>query len=152
MSTRPAPQADTVEDAVRRTNFEFYQAYAALDARRMDAVWLQEDSVECLRPGGELFLGWEDVRTSWRQRFASTERIRIEISSVLVRVEGNVAWVSCREHIMASFEKDFSQANVQTTNIFLRREATAESGREVRWFLVAHHASLLPVDHTATVQ
>ena len=107
-------------------------------------------SVTFIWTSGRSFFGW--VRRIGRQRFAATERIQIEISSVLVRVEGNVAWVSCREHIMASFEKDFSQANVQTTNIFLRREAPTESGGEARWLLAAHHASLLPSLHTATVQ
>jgi ketosteroid isomerase-like protein len=150
MTTRATRQLETAEEAVRRANAEFYLAFASLDLARMDAVWLHEDWVACVHPGWDLLLGWEDVRASWAQILTSTERVRIDVSSVLVRIEGDVAWVSCREHIMTTFAKDFSQAHLQATNIFLRRESPSEA--DGRWFLVAHHASALPPGRPASLQ
>src|SRR5712691_11632654 len=147
MPTPAAPQLDSPEEAVRDTNRRFYQAFAALDMEQMDAVWLQEDWVECVHPGWDLMLGWEEVRESWARIFASTQRMKVEISSVWVRVEGDVAWVACTEHVTSTFERGFDQALVQATNIFVRRPAPAEASSEVggassasRWQMVAHHA------------
>ena len=152
MTTRATQQLETAEEAVRQANIEFYRAFAALDLDRMHAVWLHEDWVECVHPGWDLLLGWEDVRASWARIFSSTERVRVEISSVLVRIEGDVAWVSCREHVMTAFAKDFSEAHLQATNIFVRRELPAEAGGGERWFLVTHHASPLPPGRPASLQ
>ena len=152
MTTRATQQLETADEAVRQANAEFYGAFAALDLGRMDAVWLHEDWVECVHTGWDVLLGWEDVRASWAQMFASTERVRIEVSSVLVRIEGDVAWVSCREHVMTTFAKDFTQAHLQATNIFVRRELPAEAGGGARWFLVTHHASPLPPGRPASLQ
>ena len=152
MTTRATQQLETSEEAVRQANAEFYRAFAGLDLERMDAVWAHEDWVECVHPGWDLMLGWEDVRASWAQIFASAERVRVEVSSVLVRVEGDVAWASCREHVMTAFAKGFQQAHLQATNIFVRREVPAEAGGGARWLLATHHASPLPPGRPASLQ
>jgi ketosteroid isomerase-like protein len=61
-----------------------------------------------------------------------------------VRIEGDVGWVSCTQHVTTAFADGFEDAMVQATNIFLRQED--------RWFLVAHHASPLPPSPRAPVQ
>lgn len=127
---------------MREANRRFYEAFEALDVERMDGVWLHEDWVVCLHPGWELLVGWEEVRGSWARIFAGTERIKVMISSVWVRVEGNVAWVACTENVTSSFEGGFDQAFVQATNIFVRREGPQAPG----WRIVAHHASPLPAE------
>ncbi len=164
MPTRAVPQADSLEQVVREANGRFYQAFVALDLEKMDRVWLHEDWVECVHPGWDLLLGWEEVRESWARIFASTQRIHVEISSVWVRVEGDVAWVACTEHVTSTFERGFDQALVQATNIFVRRpalppseeEETTTAPRAARprscWHMVAHHASPLPSPRAERLQ
>lgn len=167
MPTRAVASTESPEQAVREANRRFYQAFAALDLERMDEVWLHEDWVECVHPGWDLLLGWEEVRESWARIFSSTQRMKVELSSVWVRVEGDVAWVACTEHVTSTFERGFDQALVQATNIFVRRPIAenapteAEMGRpsagarqpaRYRWHMVAHHASPLPVGQAPTLQ
>ncbi len=145
MPTRAVAPTESPEQAVRDANRHFYQAFAALDLERMDEVWLHEDS----------------------RIFSSTQRMKVEISSVWVRVEGDVAWVACTEHVTSTFERGFDQALVQATNIFVRRSVAenvssgAEKGRpsagarqaaSYRWHMVAHHASPLPATQAPTLQ
>lgn len=149
MPTRAVPQPENPEQAVREANRRFYQAFAALDLEKMDQIWLHEDWVACVHPGWDLMLGWDEVRESWARIFASTQRMRVEISSVWVRVEGGVAWVACTEHVTSTFERGFDQAVVQATNIFVRRPAADNSSQ---WHIVAHHASPLPAEQAPTLQ
>jgi len=135
---------EALEQAVREANRHFYEAFASLNIERMDAVWLHEDWVECVHPGWELLLGWEEVRESWLRIFTSTQRLKVELSSVWVRVEGEVAWVACTEHVTSTFESGFDQVLVQATNIFVLRDGA--------WQMVAHHASPLPPAPAATLQ
>lgn len=143
-----SPRLETLEQEVLEANRLFYRAFAALDLEQMGQIWLHEDWVECVHPGWGLLYGWEEVRESWTRIFTNTERMKVEVSSVLVRVEGEVAWVVCTEHVTSTFEKGFDQAMVQATNIFVRRASPAGS----RWHMVAHHASPLPPDHAPTLQ
>ncbi len=155
MATRPARKLDTPEQSVREANHRFYRALASLSLAEMDAIWLHEDWVECVHPGWDMLLGWEEVRASWVRIFSSTQRMQMEIHSVWVRVEGDVAWVACTEQITSTFERGFDQALVQATNIFVRRavppDAEGHSGR-TQWLLVAHHASPLPAGQPPQVQ
>jgi len=159
MPTRAVPRLDNPEQAVLEANLRFYEAFQALDIEKMDEVWSHEDWVECVHPGWDLLLGWEEVRESWARIFAGTQRMKVDLSSVWVRVEGDVAWVACTEHVTSTFERGFDQALVQATNIFVRRPAPAEAPSEVgsegsgsRWQMVAHHASPLPSSQTPTLQ
>ena len=155
MPTRAAQQLENPEQAVREANRRFYQAFAALDLEQMDEVWLHEDWVECVHPGWDLLLGWEEVRESWARIFSNTQRMKVNISSVWVRVEGEVAWLACTEHVTTTFEHGFDQALVQATNIFVQRNAAPGApGRasSPQWHMVAHHASPLPVAQPPTLQ
>ena len=150
-------QKETPEQALLEANRRFYQAMAALDLEMMNEVWLHEDWVQCVHPGWSLLIGWDEVRASWARIFANTQRMRVEISAVWVRIEGDVAWVACTERVTSTFERGFDQGLVQATNIFVQRpvpqEATA-GGRTPtqRWQMVAHHASPLPVTQPPTLQ
>ncbi len=159
MPTRAVPQLDNPEQAVLEANLRFYEAFQALDIEKMDEVWSHEDWVECVHPGWDLLLGWGEVRESWARIFAGTQRMKVDLSSVWVRVEGDVAWVACTEHVTSTFERGFDQALVQATNIFVQRPAPAEAPSEgggaglgSRWQMVAHHASPLPSSQTPTLQ
>lgn len=144
MATETAPQKQTPEDAVRAANNRFYAAFESLDLAEMEAVWAHDEEVECVHPGWDLLLGWDEVRERWARLFANAKRVRIALSSVWVRIEGNVGWVACTEHVTTAFADGFDDAMVQATNIFVRRDEG--------WMLVAHHASPLPNQAQSTVQ
>jgi ketosteroid isomerase-like protein len=144
MSTQAAPEKQSPEEALRVANQRFYVAFESLDLAAMEAVWAHDDGVECVHPGWDLLLGWEEVRGRWSRIFASAKRVRIALSSVWIRVEGDTGWVACTEHITTAFADGFDEATVQATNIFIFRDG--------QWLLAAHHASPLPAVSDSTVQ
>ena len=77
MSTQTAPHKQTPEEEVRAANQRFYAAFESLDITEMEAVWAHDDAVECVQPGWELLLGWDEVRGSWSRIFANYKRVRI---------------------------------------------------------------------------
>lgn len=144
MTTPAARKSEDPELAVREANRRFYQAFATLDLDQMADVWLHEDWIECVHPGWDFLLGWGEVRESWQRIFQSTVRVQVEISSVWVHVEGNVAWVACTESVTSTFESGFDEVRVQATNVFVRRAVTGPDPESTeRWYLVAHHGSPL---------
>ena len=144
MPTPVAREKQTPEEAVRAANQRFYVAFESLNLAEMEAVWAHDDQVECVQPGWDLLLGWEEVRERWARIFKNTKRVRVALSGLLVRVEGNVGWVACSARVTTAFADGFDEAIVQATNIFLQVEG--------RWLLVAHHASQLPNAPRTTVQ
>ncbi len=132
----PQAGARTEEQEVLSANRAFYQALESLDLAKMGAVWLHEDWVECLHPGWDLIIGWEEIAESWASIFRSTRRMRVTVSRPLVRVLGDSAWVSCVENVTTTYEEGFSTAVIETTNIFVRREG--------QWLMVHHHTTPLP--------
>ncbi len=146
MPTQPALETD--EQEVLAANRDFYHALQSLDLEKMTAVWLHEDWVQCLHPGWELIVGWEEVSDSWKGIFQSTSRIQVAISRPLARVHGDTAWVSCIENVTSTFEGGFSTAMIEATNIFERHNG--------QWRMVQHHAAPLlgrePPGTSKTVQ
>jgi ketosteroid isomerase-like protein len=90
---------ESLEEALRRANQEFYAAFEALDLSRMESVWAHDDFVECAQPGWDSLLGWDDVRERWARIFANTTRVRVALSGVRTRVEGTAGWVACTARI-----------------------------------------------------
>jgi ketosteroid isomerase-like protein len=144
MSTQIAPQKQTPEQALRAANQAFYLAFESLDIEEMARVWAHDDDVQCVHPGWDLLIGWEEIRERWARIFANAKRVKIALSSVWVRIEENAGWVACTEHVTTAFADGFDEATVQATNIFILRDG--------RWLLVAHHASPLPTSGSSTVQ
>ena len=143
MCPQPARQRE-VEEAVQQANQRFYTAFESLDIAKMEAVWAHDETVECVQPGWELLLGWDEVRERWARIFANTRRVRVVLASDWVRVEGTVGWVACTARITTVTVEDIDEALVQATNIFVLREG--------EWLLATHHASVLPSATESTVQ
>ncbi len=141
---KPQPITPQVEAAVLDANRRFYESFAALDLAQMESVWAHEDWAQCVHPGWELLLGWEEIRQSWLRIFSHAQRMQVTLGSVWVRIEGTTAWVSCTERVTSSYQEGFSEALVQATNIFVLRDG--------RWLLAAHHASPLPDDDRSVLR
>ena len=144
MTPAPAPQTDTLEQAVLAANRRFYVAFESLDLAAMEEIWAHEDWVQCVHPGWNLLVSWDVVRESWARIFSNTERVQIAISSVWAHVQGEVAWVACTEHVTTSFSGGFDTALVQAMNLFVYRDGA--------WRMVAHHSSPLPATPEPPVQ
>jgi len=144
MSIQPAPAKLSLEDAIREANHRFYAAFESLNLPEMEALWAHDDTVQCVHPGWDLLLGWEEVRERWERIFANTQRVRIALSGEWMRVEGDVGWVACTARVTTAFAEGFDEAIVQATNIFVRRDG--------QWLLVVHHASPVPTSSRSTVQ
>ena len=125
------------EKELQRLNLLFYRCLETLDLACMEGLWLQEDWVRCISPGWDVLVGWEAVRESWEQIFASTHWIRVTPTAVDIHVLGHTAIVACSENITTTSDGDLGVAVAQATNIFLR---TREG-----WKMVVHHASPAPM-------
>ena len=133
----PAPKTlQTDEAEVLAATQAFYEALADLSVEKMVSRWWQEDWVSCLHPGWDLLVGWEEILDSWRNIFNSTTQMRVDVTRPLVRVRGDVAWVSCIERVTSTYEAGFETAMIEATNILVRR------GGE--WRMAHHHSTLLP--------
>ena len=135
MSERPRVKKElfpTPQDA----EAAFYDALTKNDLDAMMAVWADDDEVYCVHPNGARVTGVEQIRESWRQIFASGQRLSFQLRDSQY-VQGMMLSVhSVYEHVAIAGEPR-SRAPVIATNIFLRTERG--------WRMVAHHASAAPV-------
>jgi len=127
-------------EELRAVNERFYKALEELDLEQMQRLWLHEPWVRCIHPGWDVLVGWEHVRESLEQIFASTGWMRVTPTECNIHVFGEVGMVACAENITASRDSDVGVAVAQATNLFRR---TPEG-----WRMFHHHASPAPVHVT----
>jgi len=127
-------------EELRAVNERFYKALEELDLEQMGRLWLHEPWVRCIHPGWDVLVGWERVRESLEQIFASTGWMRVTPTECNIHVFGDVGMVACAENITASRDSDVGVAVAQATNLFRR---TPEG-----WRMFHHHASPAPVHVT----
>jgi len=130
-------QVETVRQ-VFLANQRFYEAFESLDIRLMDAVWRQDDGVQCIHPGWSRLTGWRAVRDSWIRIFNHTRSMKFQITDTQITVEGAAAWVVCTERITMLVDDEPQETQVLATNMFVRRDGRLESAE---WLMVHHHGS-----------
>ena len=140
--TKSGCYSETMDEreVLREQNTRFYQAVAELSVEAMDELWLHESWVRCIHPGWDVLIGWEKVRQSFEQIFASTRWLRVVPTSVEIHIIGEVGMVACAENITSASEDDVGVAVAQATNLFRRTDQG--------WRLFHHHASPAPVHVT----
>jgi ketosteroid isomerase-like protein len=121
------------KEEVHRANARFYRAFERLDIHEMEQVWATDEPVKCIHPGWGLLVGWLDVRDSWEAIFLNAGYIECAISHIDIRVEGDIAWVTCQENITQALHGQTIQSKVVATNIFTLRDN--------RWYLIQHQGS-----------
>jgi ketosteroid isomerase-like protein len=124
---RCCPVTSTTETAVLAANRSFYDAFTQHNADAMAHVWAREHVVQCIHPGRSTLHGRDAVLASFRAILESSEAPKISFTDVAGVVLGEVAFVTCIEHI--------GEAKLAATNIF-----TFERGE---WRMVHHHAGLV---------
>ena len=120
-------------EQVAEANARFYRAFETLDLPVMETVWAHGEHVRCVHPGWPLLVGWAMVRASWETIFTHTGEIRFTLADVRPSRHGDLAWVTCTEHILTEHEDRVAVTAVLATNLFERDGD--------RWRMIHHHAS-----------
>lgn len=112
------------ETAVLAANRLFYDAFTNRSIDIMMQAWAREHIVACIHPGWDALHGRDAVLASWRAILESPEAPKVRFSEPSAVIIGEVAVVTCIEHI--------GDTRVSATNVFV-----LEGGA---WRLVHHHA------------
>jgi ketosteroid isomerase-like protein len=118
-------------DAVLAANREFYRAFESADLDAMSDAWSHGDDVACTHPGWATLHGWAAVAASWYALFNNGEHLQFIVTNEHAQVEGDIAWVTCDENILAG--DGGSGGTVAALNLYRRSNGG--------WKLVAHHGS-----------
>jgi len=129
----PSSEAASAEDA----NLAFYAAFEARDLESMSQLWEHTDRVVCTHPGWAVLRGWGQVAASFFALFQNDQHLQFILTNISARCEGDVAWVSVDENILAEAQP---ATTVAALNIFVR--PLGGGG----WKMVAHHASPVTAD------
>jgi uncharacterized protein (TIGR02246 family) len=127
--------ASTLRAEAEQANAALYAAFEEADLDALEQLWDDADDIACIHPGSPVLTGRREVLRSWTALLANSGYLQFVLSDVRVRVDGEVAVVTCEENILA----DLSAANglvggtAVATNVFRRRED--------RWRLWVHHSS-----------
>jgi ketosteroid isomerase-like protein len=123
--TRLFPTPEDAENA-------FYEAFERADLAGMMSVWAETDDIVCIHPQGPRLVGFEAVRESWMQIFASGSQLRVRTTDVQAYDGQSVSVRSVVEQLAAPGRAEPTHT-VLATNVY---ELT-ESG----WRMTVHHAS-----------
>ena len=136
------PVQVTEIEAVTAVHDAFYAAVELADAAAMDAMWDAGDDVSCVHPGWTPLHGRSKVLRSWAAIMAGTQELHFLLTDVRVRVDGDVAVVTCTENILTGEVVEGGRVGgigaAAATNVLRRRDGV--------WRLLAHHASPLPAE------
>jgi uncharacterized protein (TIGR02246 family) len=128
-SSKLFPTADEAEGA-------FYDAFERGDIAAMMAVWNASDDIVCVHPQGPRLVGFDAVRESWVQIFASGMLLRVRTTESRQFNGQTLAVHTVIENLAPAGEQTQATTAMCATNVY---ELT-ENG----WRMVVHHASPMP--------
>jgi len=134
--TREETTATSESESAAEANLAFYAAFEARDLEAMSHLWEHTDRVVCTHPGWAVLRGWGQVAASFFALFQNDQHLQFILTNISAQSEGDVAWVSVDENILAEAEP---ATTVAALNVFVR-----PPGGE--WRMVAHHASPVTAD------
>jgi ketosteroid isomerase-like protein len=112
----------------------FYQAFEARDIDAMMATWAEDEDIVCVHPGGTRHVGYDAVRQSFEQLFASETKLTFRVDSGVSIETVGLAMQSVVEHLRAG--DDGRRGAAIATNVLMRTP--------YGWRVVCHHASPSP--------
>lgn len=128
-----SPETYQLRKGAARTNRAFYHALENLDLLAMRELWLDDPTVKCVHPGGELIVGSDRVMESWRLIFERSCSVRFELLDLELEVVGDLALANNIERLHIGLESGTVISEAAATNVYVRREA--------EWRMILHHAS-----------
>jgi ketosteroid isomerase-like protein len=120
-------------DSIIEANTRFYRAFELFDIEDMSEIWDKEEGITCIHPGWPLIQGRKEVLQSWINIFNNTMVMQFTITESSIKIEGDWAWIICKEYLRSVVNGKVNEGKVEATNIFRRIEKT--------WYLVHHHGS-----------
>ena len=111
----------------------FYQAFRELDGVRMQEVWVESPEAYCIHPSGQLFRGWESIRSSWASIFKAAVKPNIQYTLISRSQHAELAIHLVVERIGSATAEAQSSAVVFATNVY----HLTPTG----WRMLGHHAA-----------
>ncbi len=108
----------------------FYSAFEHGDIDAMMAVWADDDDVVCIHPGGRRITGRSSVRRSWRDIFATEQKLAVKVEDNHVTYDKQLAIHMLKENIAIDGQL---RGVLLATNIY----RLVDGG----WRMLLHHAS-----------
>ena len=125
----------TIFSSPQEAEQAFYRAFERAHIAEMMAVWAEEEDIVCIHPGGARHAGLVEVRESWRQIFASGQRLKFRLAGARTYAARTICVHSVLEHVSVVGEQR-SPTPLLATNIYVLTERG--------WRLFLHHASPVP--------
>ncbi|HZA94876.1 MAG TPA: nuclear transport factor 2 family protein [Burkholderiaceae bacterium] len=113
----------------------FYEALEAGDSEAVVDLWLEDDDVVCIHPGGPRLTGFAAVRSSWTSILANGPlHARCTLAKSLETP--TVALHNVVEEVVVGSGAKQEVVRVLATNVYVKTPAG--------WKMVLHHASSAP--------
>jgi ketosteroid isomerase-like protein len=113
----------------------FYEALDAADSEAVIDLWLEDDDVVCIHPGGPRLTGYAAVKASWTAILANGPvRARCTLAKSLETP--TVALHNVIEEVVVGEGTQQQVVSVLATNVYVKTPAG--------WKMVLHHASAAP--------
>ncbi|MGH6611808.1 MAG: YybH family protein [Burkholderiaceae bacterium] len=112
----------------------FYEALEAADSEAVNDLWLEDDDVICIHPGGPRLSGYAAVKSSWTSILASGP-VHARCTLVKSLETPTVALHNVVEEVVVG-EGVQQVVRVLATNVYVKTPAG--------WKMVLHHASAAP--------
>jgi ketosteroid isomerase-like protein len=113
----------------------FYDALEAADVEAIAELWLDDDDVCCVHPGGPRIVGAAAVRASWAA-ILSDGPLRMRAAQRKTVETPTVALSNVIEEVIVTQGRSQRVVHVITTNAFVKTPGG--------WKMVLHHASPAP--------
>lgn len=121
----------------------FYEAMENADADAMAELWLDDEDVCCVHPGGSRLLGYPAVRSSWS---AILDNGPVHVRATLKRAveAAGLALHNVIEEVVVTQGRAQRVVQVIATNAYVKTPTG--------WKMILHHASSVPEGEVAEVE
>lgn len=119
----------------------FYEALDAGDSEAVNDLWLEDDDVVCIHPGGPRLTSYAAVKSSWTAILAGGP-VQARCTLVKSLETPTVALHNVVEEVVVGEGKQQHVVRVLATNVYVKTPAG--------WKMVLHHASAAPDGGDAT--
>lgn len=119
----------------------FYEALDSADSEAVVDLWLQDDDIVCIHPGGPRLTGYAAVKSSWTAILANGP-VHARCTLVKSLETPTVALHNVVEEVVVGEGTKQQVVSVLATNVYVKAPAG--------WKMVLHHASAAPDGADAT--
>jgi ketosteroid isomerase-like protein len=126
-------------DDVKAAVAAYHAALSALDAPKMEALWMQDNSVMDIEPSDKsISVGWDAVKKNFESEFNAFSELKVtQADGPHIQVKGDVAWsTGIANSTLKTKAGAVANGPVFETDVFEKRDG--------HWLLVSHTALRVP--------